>query len=206
MFLNGKEIWKSLKTSHFSIAEGKLGEIKKERRKRRNTEIKPGDAKMTLLQAVTLRIKFIEEGVKIKSRTLAYWKEIKAALLKSWTNVDSKEVRRITAADCREWARAYAKVASPNRFNNTVSFLRHAFEIAVEGGMIYANPSRGVERLPVRAFKDFQISLPFRNSRALIAARFMANQILQPRLFPRFHGGLCFHTDAVENDREKQVE
>lgn len=74
LFLNGKEIWKSLKTTHFSIAEGKLGEIKKEHRKRRNTEVKPGDAKMTLLQAVTLRMKHIEEGVKIKSSTLAYWK------------------------------------------------------------------------------------------------------------------------------------
>lgn len=150
LFLNGKEIWKSLKTSHFSIAEGKLGEIKKEHRKRRNTEIKPGDAKMTMLQAVTLRMKYIEEGVKIKSSILSYWKEIKAALLKSWNNADSKEVRRITAADCREWASAYAKVASPNRFNNTVSFLRHAFQIAVEGGVIYANPTLVLERLPVR--------------------------------------------------------
>ena len=85
LFLNGKEIWKSLKTSHFSIAEGKLGEIKKEHRKRRNMEIKPGDAKMTMLQAVTLRMKYIEEGVKIKSSILSYWKEIKAALLKAGT-------------------------------------------------------------------------------------------------------------------------
>ena len=27
LFLNGKEIWKSLKTSHFSVAEAKLAEV-----------------------------------------------------------------------------------------------------------------------------------------------------------------------------------
>jgi hypothetical protein len=35
-YLNGKEVWKSLKTSHFSVAEAKLAEAQKEHRQRRS--------------------------------------------------------------------------------------------------------------------------------------------------------------------------
>ena len=35
LFLNGKEIWKTLKTSHFSVAETKLAELQKGNRERR---------------------------------------------------------------------------------------------------------------------------------------------------------------------------
>jgi hypothetical protein len=38
LYRNGKEIWKSLKTSHFSIAEAKLAELQKEHRENRDRE------------------------------------------------------------------------------------------------------------------------------------------------------------------------
>jgi len=39
LFLNGKEIWKALKTSHFSVSEAKLAEVRKEHRTRRAKDI-----------------------------------------------------------------------------------------------------------------------------------------------------------------------
>ena len=74
LFLNGKEIWKSLKTSHFSVAEAKLGDFKKEHRERRKADVDPGDARMTFAQAAILHVQEIEEHVGIKSRTRDYWK------------------------------------------------------------------------------------------------------------------------------------
>lgn len=150
LFLNGKEIWKSLKTSHFSVAEAKLGDFKKEHRERRKADVDPGNAKMTFAQAAVLHMQRIEANVSIKSRTRDYWKEINAALLKSWPELSSKEIRRITAANCREWSCGYAKSASPHRYNNTVSFLRHVFELAIDNGVIYANPAKNLERVAVR--------------------------------------------------------
>ena len=80
LFLNGKEIWKSLKTSHFSVAEAKLGELQKEHCNRRQSEVDPGDAKMSFAQATKLHMQRIEENVNMKRRTRNYWKEIEQAL------------------------------------------------------------------------------------------------------------------------------
>lgn len=39
----------------------------------------------------------------------------------------------------------------PTRFNNTLSGLRHVFEVGVEAGAMYGNPAAKIERVPVRA-------------------------------------------------------
>ena len=153
LFLNGKEIWKILKTAHFSVAEARIGEMQKENRERRGREVDPGNAKMTFGQAATLHMQRLEEKVTIKSRTKLYWRETLAALLKSWQDLEPKEVRRITAAACRDWSARYAKVASSNRYNNTISLLRHIFDVAIESGIIYANPAKDLERVTVRGKK-----------------------------------------------------
>ena len=84
MYLNGKEIWKSLKTSHFSVAEARLSAAQKEHRERRGTEIDPSNAKMTFEQAASLHIQRLRENVSIKESTRKYWGQILAAVLKNW--------------------------------------------------------------------------------------------------------------------------
>ncbi len=157
LFLNGKENWKSLKTSHFSVAEAKLGELKKETHARRGREVDSGNAKMMFGEAATLHMQRIEDNAKIKRGTRKYWKEIQRALFKSWPNLPAKEVRRITATACREWASGYAKAASPTRYNNTVALLRHVFDVAIENGIVYSNPAAGIER---QAVKGKTLELP----------------------------------------------
>jgi integrase len=80
-----------------------------------------------------------------------------AALVKSWPDLNEAEVRKITQADCKKWASAFAKKASPTRYNNTVSVLRHVLNVAVEAGVVYRNAATGVKRAPVRAK---EIALP----------------------------------------------
>ncbi len=50
LFLNGKEIWKSLKTSHFSVAEAKLAEVQKEHKIRRAKDVEPATARVFLVR------------------------------------------------------------------------------------------------------------------------------------------------------------
>jgi hypothetical protein len=69
LFLNGKEIWKSLKTSHFSVAEAKLAEVQKEHRERRGKEIDPANAKITFGQALALHMQRIAESVTLKRKS-----------------------------------------------------------------------------------------------------------------------------------------
>jgi integrase len=161
VFGKGKEVWKSLKTSHFGVAQARLAEFLKDHRQR----IGSGgggngagiSAKMTFGEAATSHLRDLDNNVKIKPRTRAYYRERLRALEKSWPDLSQTEIRRITAGDCKAWAGSYGRIAAPTNYNNTVALLRHVFAVAVEAGVIYANPAAAVKRAQLRQ-KD--IALP----------------------------------------------
>jgi integrase len=149
-YSKGKELWRSLRTSHFSVAKARLAEFLSEHRKAQPAGGGEGSAKMPFGDAVNVLLQRKNDDPTLKPATRHYWKQIFVALLKSWPGLAEKEVRRVTATDCREWARQFRKVASATRFNNSISGLRHALDVAVEAGVIYANPAARLDRLPVR--------------------------------------------------------
>jgi integrase len=156
-FAGGKEVWKSLKTSHFSVAEARLAEFLKEHRERRSNGNGEVSAKMTFGEAAGIHLRNLDDNLSIKPRTRDYWRECLAALQKSWPGLSETEIRKITQADCKKWASAYAKTASATRYNNTVSILRHVLNVAVESGVVYGNAAAVVKRAAVRGK---QIALP----------------------------------------------
>ena len=145
-FAGGKEVWKSLKTSHFSVAQAKLAEFLKEHRERVSNGNGEVSAKMTFGEAAAIHLRNLDDNLSIKPRTRDYWRECLAALQKSWPGLNETEVRKITQTDCKEWARAYRKTVSPTRYNNTVSVLRHVLNVAVEAGVVYSNAAAAVKR------------------------------------------------------------
>ena len=46
-YANGKEVWRSLKTKHFSVAESRLAEFLKGHRETRNAQAQASSAKLT---------------------------------------------------------------------------------------------------------------------------------------------------------------
>jgi integrase len=156
-FAGGKEVWRSLKTSHFSVAEAKLAEFLKDHRQRRSNGNGEVSAKMTFGEAAAIHLRNLDDNLNIKPRTRDYWRECLAALIKSWPGLNETEIRKITQADCKKWASEYRKTASPTRYNNTVSVLRHVLNVAVESGVIYSKPAAVVKRAAVRGK---QIALP----------------------------------------------
>jgi integrase len=156
-FAGGKEVWKSLKTSHFSVAQAKLAEFLKDHRQRISNGNGEVSAKMTFGEAAAIHLCNLDDNLSIKPRTRDYWREVLVALVKSWPGLNETEVRKITQADCKKWASAYAKTASPTRYNNTVAVLRHILNVAVEAGVVYSNAVAAVKRAAVRGK---QISLP----------------------------------------------
>ena len=161
VFGNGKEVWKSLKTSHFQVAQARLAEFLKDHRQRAGNGGDRKDsgisAKMTFGEAAENHLRDLDNNVKIKPRTRAYYRERLRALEKSWPNLSTTEIRKITAGDCKAWAGKYGKVAAPTNLNNTVALLRHVFAVAVEAGVIYANPAAAVKRAQLRSK---EIALP----------------------------------------------
>jgi integrase len=159
-FAGGKEVWQSLKTSHYSVAQAKLAEFLKEHRERVSNGNGEVSAKMTFREALKIHQQNQADAVEtnqIKPSTLHYWNQIFVALLKNWSELADREIRRVTKTDCKEWARAFRKVASPTRYNNTVGGLLNVLDVAKEAGIIYGNPAEGLERVPVRAK---QLTLP----------------------------------------------
>jgi integrase len=156
-FAGGKEVWKSLKTSHFSVAEARLAEFLKEHRERRSNGNGEVSAKMTFGEAAAIHLRNLDDNLRLKPRTRDYWRECLAALQKCWPDLYEMEIRKITQADCKKWASAYAKKASATRYNNTVSVLRHVLNVAVETGVVYSNAAAVVKRAAVRGK---QIALP----------------------------------------------
>ena len=150
LYLNGKEVWKSLKTDHFSVAEARLASAQKEHRERKGKTTSASSAKMTFQQAADIHMQRLEENVSIKRRTRQYWREILKAVLKSWPELAATEIRRITNAACRDWAARYAKNTSPTVYNNSLAILRHVIAIAIENGIVYSNAAEGLERKPVK--------------------------------------------------------
>jgi integrase len=156
-FAGGKEVWKSLKTSHYSVAQSKLARFLEEHRERLANGTGEVSAKMTFGEALKVHQQNQADDVTIKTATRHYWNQIFTALLKSWPGLADREIRRISKTDCRGWARAFRKFAASTRYNNTLSGLRHVFNVAKDVGVIYANPAEGLERVRVRAK---QLTLP----------------------------------------------
>lgn len=157
LFLNGKEVWKSLKTKHFSVAEARLAEAQKEHRQRRGTKASASSAKMTFQQASELHLAQLDGKPNIKRRTKDYWHEIHEALPRSWPELADMQIRRITKTECREWAAKFSKTGSETRYNNSISFLRHVINVAVECGIVFTNVAECLER---KAVKPKQLELP----------------------------------------------
>ena len=73
-FAGGKEVWKSLRTTHFSVAEAKLATFLKEHRERRSNGNSNGEvsAKMTFSEAVVIHLRNLDDDLSIKPRTRDY--------------------------------------------------------------------------------------------------------------------------------------
>jgi len=149
-YAGGKEVWQALKTSHLSVAQAKLAEFLKEHRKRVSSGNGDVSAKMTLSEAADIHFQNVDDNPRIKPRTRAYYREVLLALVKSWPGLKETEARKITQAACKKWATAYAKKASPTRYNNTVAVLRHILNVASDAGVIYSNPAAALKRASIR--------------------------------------------------------
>ncbi len=157
LYLDSKEVWKSLKTSHFSVAESRLASLLKEHRENRKKEIDSSNAKMTYGDAAALYMQRMESDPSLKRLTRTYWRAINATLLSGWPGLSDMEVRRITPTACREWAAQHARQFSATRYNGAISHLRRVLAVAIESGVLYANPAADLSRKPVRSK---QLELP----------------------------------------------
>jgi hypothetical protein len=74
-FAGGKEVWKSLKTPHFSVAQAKLAEFLKEHRERVSNGNGDVSAKVIFGEAAAIHLRNLDDKLRTKPRTRDYWRE-----------------------------------------------------------------------------------------------------------------------------------
>jgi hypothetical protein len=75
-FSGGKEVWKSLKTSHFSVAEARLAQFLKEHRERRSNGNGEVAAKMTFGEAAAIHLHNLDDSPTNYNNTAALLRHV----------------------------------------------------------------------------------------------------------------------------------
>jgi integrase len=151
--VNGKLIRRSLETHVLTVAKLKLSDFLQDHRR---LAINKGES---VLGEVIIEMfkNEIEDDHNNKPRTKLYKREILTALNKSWPELYSADIAKISRKDCNEWAAGYGKKYSPTRYNGALGIVRRIFEIAVEHGYRVDNPAKFVDR---RRVKPKELHLP----------------------------------------------
>ncbi len=148
--IDGKETWRSLKTTVLEVARAKLDELRSQTASqselRREKTIYD---RMVMEDAFGIRKRQLENDPSIKKSTRHYWGQLMASLRREWPELSSLEVRNVTIEQCQDWAGRFAKEASPTRYNNSIALLKQLFEIGIEHGARRANPAARLKRMRV---------------------------------------------------------
>ena len=155
--VRGKLIRRSLKTKLLTVAKMRLADLEKVERQTAESQMAVAGGKMTFGDALAVfRIRLQGGQTKAKKpRSKAYREERIQALLKSWPTLEKTDVRKISKADCLNWAANYqrtgnrGKPVSATNFNNTKDSLKLVLDIAIEHGARYDNPAKEIKRAKV---------------------------------------------------------
>ncbi|MGO8930513.1 MAG: tyrosine-type recombinase/integrase [Limisphaerales bacterium] len=151
--VNGKLIRKTLKTDVLSVAKLRLADFAKVERQGAESGTNVSRGKLTFGEALDLYRQRINGAVTLKQRSKDYYAERTTALRNSWPDLEKTDIRKITKADCMNWAASFGHGASPTAYNNTVKVLRDVLAIGMESGARYDNPALCIKRASPKAKK-----------------------------------------------------
>src|SRR6266568_4075327 len=151
--VNGKLIRRSLETHVLSVGKLKLSGFLQDHRRlaiNKGQSVK-GEVIIEMFK------KEIEDDHNNKPRTKLYKQEVLIALKKTWPELYSSDIAKVSQKDCNDWAARHGKDYSPTRFNGALGTVRRIFDIAVEHGYRVDNPAKFVDR---RRVKPKELHLP----------------------------------------------
>lgn len=152
--VNGKLVRKSLKTRSISVAKLRLGDLEKAERKKAEATSAVEAGKMTFGDALgeyrRRLAERVEAGEDCKPSLLKYREETIAVIVRTWPDIESLPVNRITEKECEAWGNRLRGEYSGHRFNNTVGTLRQILDIAVRAGNLYRNPAKAIKKSKIR--------------------------------------------------------
>ena len=102
--VKGKRIRRSHKTKSLSVAKLRLADFEKSKRSRVHSAAAVVQGKMTFGDALAVFRQRLNANPALKPKTKEYYEFRASALLKAWTGLATKDVSKITSAECLEWS------------------------------------------------------------------------------------------------------
>jgi integrase len=190
-YAKGKENWTSLKTKILSVARNRMKEhVGAAERHRANGDASEAVGKLTFADAATLYRNEIARS-DVRPNTKAYRDAGLRLVSRTWEEVQTLNVRRITSGMVEDWLRNFkanavpyvpsgAKSAARNSTGASMTTVkcaldavRQVLDVAVSAGHLYANPARNptVSNVAKKMFKAIRrdraerapLSLPSRD-------------------------------------------
>lgn len=144
---HGKSVWRSLKTTDVNAAQAMLPEVI---RTLRETQAKTCSSMATTGDAIrALRAhKFSLQSREVKPRTLEYYEERTAMLLKSWPALETLPLQLLSGEACVQWTNRFEGGASS--FNGCLLVLRLAMKFAIRSGSLRTDPTTRIQRRKIK--------------------------------------------------------
>ena len=152
-YVNGKDVWRSLGTDVFSVAQPKARDELAEIYRPRKAESALTSGIATFGDAAHVYEERLKANPKIKPSTLEYRRKTIEALYRWWPGLIGTKLKLVTDRACLDWAKKFRAHYHATRYNNTVDTLRHILEIEVERGVIYENPAASINKAKVTGRK-----------------------------------------------------
>jgi integrase len=134
-----------------------LEDLEKTERQKAQSAHAVVNGKMTFGEALAVFKARVQASPSIKPRTKEYYGWRIPSLLKSWPELEGKDVSRITSAECLDWSVKNASQNCSSSHNFTVSILRRVFAVAIEAGARYENPALSAQRIKHRTGERLQL-------------------------------------------------
>jgi integrase len=148
--VGGNLIRKSLKTDVMTVAKLRLADLEKNERGFVETRKTASQGRMTFGDCLAIFRTQTETSNHLKPAGKRYRAEAINSILKSWPELESLDVRRISTNDCNTWAAKFSSQYSSSRFNGTIGVLRAILNVAMANDVIFRNPAMGIKRAKVR--------------------------------------------------------
>jgi integrase len=153
----GKLVRKSLKTDVQSVAKSRLADLEKSLRQMTERQTDVAKGRMTFGDGLNIYRERVQGDAGLKPKTKSYYAERIKTLLKSWPQLESADIRRLSKNDFLRWSAAFAPTISAGAYNHTITILKHVMEIGVEMGARLDNPAKALARLRE---KSKELTLP----------------------------------------------
>jgi integrase len=148
--VGGKLIWKSLKTSAFSVAKQRLPETIRDHRAKLESAAAFASGKMTVAAAIDAHLAKVRASASLKPRSVDYREMMVGFISRSWPTLFDTDVPKISERDCQEWLTRFQRKYSASVVNNAIGTLRAVFAEAVGSGARFSNPAANLARMRIR--------------------------------------------------------